>query len=305
VTGVSFLLPLTTPRATVKYYSLPPHRGGRLLKLKLFSDRWSAGQSGIGHPPGAHGQILITVGCMWFSLVGCPACLKFTHTIAITLGSKSHWTYDHLLLYHLRLGGGYSKVIVTSQPTVSQPVCPGVRPPPGTYNQWEDGSIIYLYNCFWAFPAQLLEGPSPAELVTIFYSLIWDSINLVGQVPVFVSPRNRVAQWYSRALASLSCCCQSQSYRTSNSQSASLSWFQATIWNLRTIFFPFHGNYLQIFVIYFSMGRPLLQEDGSVIYAYRLPSPVHLVYNNSMMDQMETIALPITALITKPYPSND
>jgi hypothetical protein len=33
-----------------------------------------------------------------------------------------------------------------------------------------------------------------AEPVTILYCLIWDSLNLEGQVPVFISPRNRVAQ---------------------------------------------------------------------------------------------------------------
>jgi hypothetical protein len=31
---------------------------------------------------------------------------------------------------------------------------------------------------------------------TIFYCPIWDSPNLEGQVPVFISPRNRVAQLY-------------------------------------------------------------------------------------------------------------
>jgi hypothetical protein len=48
-----------------------------------------------------------------------------------------------------------------------------------------------LYNCFWAFPEQSLLGPSPAELTTIFYCLIWDSPNLEGQVPVFISPKER------------------------------------------------------------------------------------------------------------------
>jgi hypothetical protein len=57
-----------------------------------------------------------------------------------------------------------------------------------------------LCNCFWALPEQSLLSPSPAELTAIFYSLIWDSPNLEGQVPVFISPRNRVAQLYPRAL---------------------------------------------------------------------------------------------------------
>jgi hypothetical protein len=52
-------------------------------------------------------------------------------------------------------------------------------------------------------PEESLLGPSPAELTAIFYCLIWDSPNLEGQVPVFISPRNRMAQLYPRALGSL------------------------------------------------------------------------------------------------------
>jgi hypothetical protein len=55
-----------------------------------------------------------------------------------------------------------------------------------------------LYNCFWALPEQLFLSWSPAELTTIFYCLIWDSPNLEDLVPVFISPRNRVAQLYPR-----------------------------------------------------------------------------------------------------------
>jgi hypothetical protein len=44
---------------------------------------------------------------------------------------------------------------------------------------------------------------SPTGLMNIFYCLyFWDSANLEGQVPVFISPRNRVAQLYSQALGS-------------------------------------------------------------------------------------------------------
>jgi hypothetical protein len=38
-----------------------------------------------------------------------------------------------------------------------------------------------------------LIAPSRAEPVTKLYCLIWDSPNLEGQVPVFISPRNRMA----------------------------------------------------------------------------------------------------------------
>jgi hypothetical protein len=46
-------------------------------------------------------------------------------------------------------------------------------------------------------------GSSPGGLMTILLSQIRDSTNLEGQVPVFMSPRNRVAQLYSQALGSI------------------------------------------------------------------------------------------------------
>jgi hypothetical protein len=117
------------------------------------------------------------------------------------------------------------EVEVTLRPTVSRPVSLGVRRPSGTHNQFYFLLKIFfrhlrvcnflapsltrgwvcnlLYNYFWALPEQSLLGRSPAELTAIFYCLIWDSPNLEGQVPVFISPRNRVAQLYPRALGSL------------------------------------------------------------------------------------------------------
>jgi hypothetical protein len=44
------------------------------------------------------------------------------------------------------------------------------------------------------FAVQSLNGPSRAEPVTILCCLIWDSSNLEGQVPVFISPKNRMAR---------------------------------------------------------------------------------------------------------------
>jgi hypothetical protein len=95
------------------------------------------------------------------------------------------------------------------RPTFSRIVCPGIWPPSGPVKnfsfslkfssdscgfvilwrplQREVGSVIYC--CCWASPAQFLSGLSPAELKTIFY---W------GQVPLFISSRNRVAQVYPR-----------------------------------------------------------------------------------------------------------
>jgi hypothetical protein len=118
-----------------------------------------------------------------------------------------------------------SEVEVNLRQTVSRPVCLGVRRPSGTCDQFFSifeisfrqlhvchfvapsltrGLVCnLLYHCFWALPEQSLLGRSLAELTTIFYCLIWYSPNLEGQVPVFISPRNRVAQLYPRALGSL------------------------------------------------------------------------------------------------------
>jgi hypothetical protein len=53
------------------------------------------------------------------------------------------------------------------------------------------------------FAVQSLNGPSRPKPVTILHFLVRYSPNLEGHVPVFISPRNRVAQLYSRALGSL------------------------------------------------------------------------------------------------------
>jgi hypothetical protein len=103
-------------------------------------------------------------------------------------------------------------VHIILRPTDSQPVRPGVAPPSEIHDQifitvghlrlllldWrEDGSVIYSYNLL------SLSVRSPAELTAIFYCLIWDSPNLDGHGPVFISPRKRVAQLYFRAFDSL------------------------------------------------------------------------------------------------------
>jgi hypothetical protein len=36
----------------------------------------------------------------------------------------------------------------------------------------EDGSVIYMYNCFWASPAWSTPGPESRKLVTIIYRFI-------------------------------------------------------------------------------------------------------------------------------------
>jgi hypothetical protein len=54
------------------------------------------------------------------------------------------------------------------------------------------------------FAVQSLSGPSRAEPVTILCCLIWDWPNLEGQVPVFITPRNRMAWgWASVMIVAL------------------------------------------------------------------------------------------------------
>jgi hypothetical protein len=106
--------------------------------------------------------------------------------------------------------------------TVSRPIRLGIGPPFGTLDQILSCSFSFVWqlrrfainassltrkrvcnlllNCFCTLPEQSHLSRSPTELTDMSYCLIWDSPNLEGQVPVFISPRNRVAQLYSRAL---------------------------------------------------------------------------------------------------------
>jgi hypothetical protein len=64
-------------------------------------------------------------------------------------------------------------------------------------------SVLFLWGALFdertglQFAVQSHNGTSRAESVTILYYLIWDSLNMEGQAPVFISPRNRVAQTFT------------------------------------------------------------------------------------------------------------
>jgi hypothetical protein len=113
-----------------------------------------------------------------------------------------------------------TKVKVILRPSVCRPVRLGIRHPPGTrhkifpFSLWLDsfgfvdvgrplwrevGSV--LFSSCRASPAQPFSDLSPTGLMCIVCFLyFWHSINLEGQVAVFISPRNRAAQLYLREL---------------------------------------------------------------------------------------------------------
>jgi hypothetical protein len=96
---------------------------------------------------------------------------------------------------------------------------------------WREVESVVFSFC-WELPAQSFSGLIQTGLMSIFYCLFfWDSPNLQGQVPVFISPRNKIAQLYHLQKPSQSQS-QSQSHIATDGQSVSEVWSVPDINNL-------------------------------------------------------------------------
>jgi hypothetical protein len=84
------------------------------------------------------------------------------------------------------------------------------------------------------FALQSLNVLSHAEPRTIHYYLIRDSPNLEDQVPIFISPRNRVAQLYPQALGST---LSAEFYQNTRASGPQFSTAFAVIWVLISVIF--------------------------------------------------------------------
>jgi hypothetical protein len=112
---------------------------------------------------------------------------------------------------------------VILRPAVSRPVYLGIKPPSVAYDQifitvgrlrvcWYGAPSltrerICILQLLLSSPAVILKSESRGAHDHNLLSQIWDSPNLEDQVPVFISPRNRVARLYPQALGLLTHCC--------------------------------------------------------------------------------------------------
>jgi hypothetical protein len=133
---------------------------------------------------------------------------------------------------------------------------------PPISSSWRQAPWV-VYNCCWPSPAQPFLDPNSAGLVAIFYCFRFQTPNLDGQVPVFISPRNGVAQLHPQALGSLVV-----PFSLSVSE---LSYDRRSVGQSVLVSSPHLGLITRSLLLsdncrFVDMGRPLWREGGSVVY---------------------------------------
>jgi hypothetical protein len=135
----------------------------------------------------------------------------------------------------------------------------------------EDGSVFCI--CCWVFPMQSFSGPSPLVLATIF---IVSDLRRPISSPL-TTRRVTVEVFDPASTRDTVLVSESESYVTTDGQSASLSWYKAPIRGLPPDFFPYGIRNTSDSYVLDSVGRALWREDGSVFCMCHWPLPAQSI----------------------------